>query len=320
MKQLPMHLKTTFVVLVGILKIATNIQAQQTTLETANQKTKQLRFGSPQDIAGLLPAVQGAPVAYFRTKPERARPDPFDSNDGFRKRLLAPSHSDRYSVPTADGNVLLVVEKGYLDAADLQRIAADIQEAVREVPKFVQRSSLIKGRFTVYIYDNGPLSESGVPGARQGEKGLMLRFVKEDKAPVFHELTHMLAGYSDSQSLAEGVADYVENHFRPGKAHAFVPAGLDPHVAARAAVKMYSPAFLAAIGSPGYVYRGSDQEERFNFYYASWSFVDYLASSGDMQTLWSVIDAGATQESYQKAYGHTFEFLKQDWLEKIARR
>jgi len=68
-----------------------------------------------------------------------------------------------------------------------------------------------------YVFDSGPMSEADVPGVKKGERGIMMRFVKEDKAPVFHELTHLLAGYSDSQSLAEGFADAVDDHFRPAR-------------------------------------------------------------------------------------------------------
>ena len=65
--------------------------------------------------------------------------------------------------------------------------------------------------------------------------------------------------------------------------------------------------------------RDFEKDERVSFYFSSWSFVEYLARIGTMKQLWMVSDAGATPESYQKAYGRSFAYIKAGWLKRIAR-
>jgi hypothetical protein len=288
----------------------------QVSLEGAFDAARAFRPATP------LPTVAlPAPKAVLRlpAPAEAAAPDAFDSNDVFRAALLAPGRSDRWLVPVEFGQVLLVVEKNYLSDARLDQLCADIQEAVSAVPRLTGRPPLIKTRFTVYVYDEGPLSEADVPGLRPGEKGLMLRFVKDDAEPLFHELTHMLAGYSDSQSLGEGIADWVQETLRPGRAHAFVPANTNPDAMAKAALAKRPAAFKTTIGAPGYWFQGSNKDIRFDFYYCSWSFARFLMKRGDVKAFWSVADAGGKPAAYLKAYGRSYDRLISDWTAEIDR-
>jgi hypothetical protein len=269
--------------------------------------------------AGGISGPQGRPVLRQPAPAERSEPDAFDSNDGFRRKLLEPASSDRWLVPTAQGGILLVVEKGYLDAAELDRVSADLQEAVEAVPRLTGRPPRLRGRFTVYVYDNGPMSEADVPGARPGEKGLMLRFVKDKADPLFHEMTHLLAGHGASQSLNEGIADWVQSRLRPGRSTAFVPAGVDPHTRAREALAAYPPAFRETIGAPGF-YRWSGTEIRFDFYYCSWSFADFLLRRGGMPRFWSVLEAEGKPEAYLAAYGLSRDALVSEWAAEVNAR
>lgn len=291
----------------------------QVSLEAAFDAARALRAGAydagPSDIA----APPSRPLLRAPAPDETAAPDAFDANDGFRAALLAPARSDRWLVPTALGTVMLVVEKGYLSDARLDRLCADLQEAVSEIPRLTGRHVWTAKRFTVYVYDDGPLSEADVPGLAAGEKGLMLRFVKDDAEPLFHELTHMLAGYSKSQSLGEGIAEWVQARLRPGRAHAFVPAATDPRTRAKAALAKWPAAFLTTIGAPGYWFQGSNRDIRFDFYYSSWSFVDFLMRQGDAKAFWSVADAGGEPDAYLKAYGRGYDRLIAEWVSEVNR-
>ena len=262
---------------------------------------------------------EGRPVLRHFAPAERSEPDNFDSNDGFRRNLLEPANSDRWLIPTAQGGILLVVEKGYLDAAELDRVSADLQEAVEAIPRLTGRTPRLRGRFTVYVYDEGPMSEADVPGARPGEKGLMLRFVKEEADPLFHEMTHLLAGHGGSQSLNEGIADWVQSRLRPGRKTAFMPAGTDPHAKAREALAAYPPAFRETIGAPGY-YRWSRDEMRYDFYYCSWSFTDFLVRQGGMARFWSVLEAEGKPEAYIAAYSRSYGALVSEWAAEAGGR
>lgn len=263
--------------------------------------------------------VASTPVRFKPVTPEKSKPDAFDGNDKFRKGLLAPGHSDWYTVPSSMGDILLLVEKGYLTSAQIGALASEIQDAVTSIPAYAARPSRIKGRLTIYVYDQGPISEADVPGPQPGERALMLRFVKEDKDPLFHELTHMIVGYGDSQSLSEGIAEVFQDHLRPGRPNAFVPANCDPDPLAKAAVAQYPTPFFEAIGAPE-MNSWSGAQIRFDFYFASWSFVRYLISLKDLKTFLPVMDAGGSPASYQAAYGKDLPTLRAAWLAALKQK
>jgi hypothetical protein len=263
--------------------------------------------------------VASTPVRFKTAAPEKSKPDAFDGNDPFRKKLLAPGHCDWYTVPSSMGDILLLVEKGYLTSAQIGALASEIQDAVTSIPAYAARPSQIKGRLTIYVYDQGPISEADVPGPQPGERALMLRFVKEGKDPLFHELTHMIVGYGDSQSLSEGIAEVFQEHFRPGRPNAFVPANCNPDPLAKDAVAQYPTPFYEAIGAPE-MNSWSGPQIRFDFYFASWSFVRYLISLKDLKTFLPVMDAGGNPASYQAAYGKDLATLRADWLASLKQR
>lgn len=281
-------------------------------------------------LAAALASAQPAPVPgkAVRLVPiaaETAHADTFGRDDEFRRKLLTPGRSDWYIIPTRAGDVLLVVQKGYLDAARLESLAADVQEADAALPLWGGRR-LVRARYTLYVYDDAlddevtPISEADVPGAQHGERGVELRFVKDRTEPLFHEFTHLLVGGDgDSQSLSEGLADTAEDKFRPGHAHAFVLANTNPDALCAEAVARYPAPFYEAIGAPGYS-NWSGAHIRFDFYYCSWSFTRWLVGSGSPARVISVLDAGAADAAYVKAFGAPLAELRARWAHAIHAR
>jgi hypothetical protein len=260
-----------------------------------------------------------ARVLRLPAPPETASPDKGDDNDDFRRALLDPKNSDRWFVPTEYGGIMLVAQKGYVGDARLDQLASDLQEAVSAIPRLTGRTPLIRDRFTVYVYDRGPMSQADVPGLKHGERGLMLRFVKENEEPLFHEMTHLLAGYSDSQSLGEGIAEWVQETERPGRANGFIPAHSDPDALSKAALKKWPAAFLTTIGAPGYWFKGSNDDIRHDFYYCSWSFAAFLMRRGGAKEFWTAADAGGAPEAYLRVYGASYDALIKAWVAGVNR-
>ena len=305
----------------AVLTVALAASARaQSSLDAAFEMGRALRSAPSAAKMGREEPTAKA-VLRFPAPPEAAAPDKYDDgNDDFRRALLDWKRSDRWFVPTGLGGVMLVIEKGYIDDARLDRLCADLREAVFAIPRLTGRPPLIRARFTVYVYDQGPSSKEDVPGLRPGERGLMLRTVKNDAEPLFHEMTHLLAGYSDSWSLGEGIADWVQARERPGRAYAFVPANTNPDAMAKAALARRPAAFGALIGAPGReINDNSDRDVRRDFYYCSWSFVSFLIRQGDMKAFWLVADAGGKPEAYQAAYGKSFTALHAAWIEELSR-
>ncbi len=280
-----------------------------------------------QDLRRLAPQQAGIPLAapgqpalpYHRIAQEAANPDSYDENDAFRRKLLDARNSDEYFVDTDLGGILLVVEKNYLNARQIAQLVSDLRQAVYDIPRLTGRPPLVRKRFTVYVYDDGPISEAGVPGAQPGETGIMLAWVKEGRSPIFHEMTHLLAGYGASQSLAEGIACAVQGRLRPGQASApFMVAGANPDKEAKRIIAEDPPGLLEGLGEPGH-YNFSSQHIRVDFYWASWSFVEFLLRKGGMAKLWTLIDSGGTPQAYRKIYGTSYDALFADWKRKVER-
>lgn len=261
--------------------------------------------------------VPGKPVVYQPAAREAYSVVAYDRWDGLRERLA--KRGEWYSLPSAAQPVLLLVEKGYLDEAALTRFAKDVVEAVAGVPECTGRKPpKFAGRLVIYVYDGGPASETDVPGVAKGDMGIMLRFVKEDEAPVFHELTHALAGYSHaSPSLSEGLAEEVESHFRPGKAHSFTPADADPDRLAKTALGRESAAFLATVGAPNDGKPFESPQAKHDYYFSSWSFVRFLAARKGLGAVFKVMDAGGDDKSYRDAFGGDAASLRADWKKKL---
>jgi hypothetical protein len=263
---------------------------------------------------GWAGAVLRVPAPY-----EEAVPDASFEYEDFRQSLAGRARSDRWLVPCGSLSVLLVVEKGYLDGAGLDRLASEVQEAVSGIPEFTRRPPRIQGRFALFVSEGSPPSNAGGPGIRKGEKGVFLKFYKEDRSPLFHELTHLLAGSSHSQSLSDGMADCVQDRFRPGKANAFTPAGTDPDEKAREALEPDPSWLLSTVGSPGFP-AWTGEEAREGFYYCSWSFVRFLIRRGGMAAAWSLLDAGGAEEAYVRAFGKGRDRLVGEWARSIGAR
>jgi hypothetical protein len=314
------HRVKAFCAVVLAAAIAAPARAQ-VSLENVFQAARALKTVPPSaDPFAGVPTPSTLRVLRLPAPPETAAPDKNDdANDDFRRDLVDPKRSDRWLVPTELGGIMLVVEKGYIGDARLDQLASDLQEAVSAIPRLTGRPALVRGRFTVYVYDDGPISEADVPGLAHGERGLMLRFVKENEEPLFHELTHLLAGYSDSQSLGEGIAEWVQEVERPGRANAFIPARTNPDVMAKAALKKWPAAFLTTIGAPGYYFQGSGKDIRFDFYYCSWSFSAFLMRHGDAKAFWTVADAGGKPEAYRRVYGRSYDELIEAWVAEVNR-
>ncbi|HVA67614.1 MAG TPA: hypothetical protein VNK24_11955 [Elusimicrobiota bacterium] len=250
-----------------------------------------------------LPAAPKAALSYRQIPPAAANPDSYNDNDAFRRKMLAPGNSDEYLVRTDLGGILLVVQKGYLEARQTAGLVSELQQAVRDVPLLTGRPPLVRKRFTVYVYDDGPISEAGVPGALPGETGLMLAWVKEGNAPIFHEMTHLLAGYTANRSPWPRASPAP-----------FMVADADPDKAAKRILAQDPPMLVEGLGGPGY-YNFSSQRIRVD----SWSFVDFLLRQGGMAKLWTLIDAGGTPAAYRKIYKTPYAALFADWKQDVER-
>lgn len=273
----------------------------------------------PPEAAACAPSYGPAPA-----ETDNPREGETESDDMFVRWMRMRQNTDRYYFSTNRGGILLVVEKAYLSEDRMRTLICDLQKAVDVIPTLTQRASAIQGRMTVYIFQSqGLVSRSHLPGIQRDEDGLRLAFVKTNVEPLFHEMTHMLtaapgrAREIDSQSLMEGVADWVQLNMAPGREFSMYPANADIQALAKKAVARNDADFLGTIGAPGiHIYDGM-KEVRDDFYFASASFVGYLINRGGFAAFWKVYDARADDAAYIAQYGKTREKLVEEWKSKI---
>jgi hypothetical protein len=231
-----------------------------------------------------------------------------DSDQDLRDLLLL--ENDIYSLKTEHGReAFLVYEKGYLNASQRTRQEQDIADALEEVPKIVGRSFDDSGPITYFIYEsksNRPTSYSDKIGILPGKLGTMLILSDENADPTFHETAHLTekvwAEDKVSESLSEGMAQYVQDQCRPGRAAGLTPENLNPDLFTKKylSANTDSSDFLEKIGTRGnYDDSWPNQDARHAFYFSSWSFTKYLLAVGSMPDLLKALDAGGDLKTYQ---------------------
>ena len=277
-------------------------------------------------LTASLPALASPPKFSLTPVHETfAAPARYDNADPFRRNLLEHGDIFHLDVP-GTGGARLAVEHGYLNSRELKRIAADIAEALVEVPRQVGRGFITPHRITVYLYQinaDRPSSYTAKIGVSKDEWGIMLVFAKDDEAPTFHEFTHMteaLFETATSESLSEGLADTIQHRIRPLKASAFTPAGVTAEDQARLALKK------PQIG-PVLELIGGDRDEidfsalgfRFDFYWMSWSFVEFLARRYGIATVIRLLDGSGRDSIYIAETRATAAELRNDWRRGLSR-
>ncbi len=254
----------------------------------------------------------------------------FDYSDAFREELL--STGELYLLKTSDKHrALLVIEKNYLTAHEIQWVSGEIAEALNGVSKLLNRPYLEKNIITYYIvsdtsYGAKILSYAAPIGSNLGTWGIMLKYVKEKEAPVFHETAHLAEPMSPimPNSLSEGIADYAQQAFRPGLPYAFVPQNIDVNAAARRALKLYDqiPEFKNTIGSqapywPKLEEMDPDLPSVYAFYFTSHSFVNFLVYKYGLEKVLQNLEANSTEQAYLDIFQVSLSSLKDDWAKSL---
>lgn len=140
-------------------------------------------------------------------------------------------------------------------------------------------------------------------------------------ALLAHELTHIMCGPSFSQSLEEGLCDYV--NYRVGMVSYIWDER--PDWTRVETFKLLFPRYLKAFSQDeqdkilekvgqegGYSYGFETAYSRLWYFYSE-LFVEYLVEKYGMETTLNLIRNGETQDDYVKYLGQTLEQVKADW-------
>ncbi len=250
----------------------------------------------------------------------------FDGYAEFRNELIRTGDVSYITAGTTRARV--VIEQNYLTAREKTYFRAELSEALVEVPELLGRR-LVSGSeiVTIYVYDIGkadrPVSTTAKFSDAPNSWGIMLAYVKEGRAPLFHEVAHLSEPAENftrdhgSVSLSEGLAEWVEAYFCPGKAHGFTPADADADALAVRYIQKYPRAFVDGIGEPEPVLRFSSQDVRIAFSLTSWSFVKFLVANYGLSETAALVADGGT--SYERRFGKSLHVIREQWLRSLER-
>ena len=220
---------------------------------------------------------------------------------------VAPAHRDARFV---------IHDLGGFTAADVARVRAELDASVRALAPYLGAPSAARLPVTVNLRP-GP----GVSHSHHGAGPIELHWVRERRAPIVHELTHVLAGYTPAHGhwTQEGFASYMQDRY--GEDEAF-PTRRLAHALVKAIVD--DGALLPMLdvmrdrGRRRYFGLG-DPWRRWLAYTQSTSLCTYLIEWHGAERFFRIYDLPFERMDFVGVYGMDAERLLEAWLREVTR-
>jgi hypothetical protein len=203
---------------------------------------------------------------------------------------------------------------GFPDA-EVQRVRAQLEVGARALERYIGPPPARK--FPVAVNVN---PGRGVSHSYGGQGAIELYWVREGRAPIVHELTHVLAGYRSANGhwTQEGFASYMQDRYGEDiafptqrMAHALVKVlredgSLLPMLEV---MKDRSRGRYFGLGTPW---------ERWVAYTQSTSFCTYLIERYGAERFFKLYDVPVEAIDFTGLYGKMAEALVDEWLGHVA--
>jgi hypothetical protein len=184
---------------------------------------------------------------------------------------------------------------------------ADIDRVRNEAEKALQNISLILGVQTDKSV-NIRIVKGGICNAYGGIISLPIWHVRNKKAAIVHEVTHIIASHSDNRFFSEGLAIYFQERF--GEDQAFPSfSGVPLDELARTNKKRLFP--INELSNSNYIFRQVGTEERKIAYIQTGSFFSFLIETYGEQKVKALHNSVSLD--YAKVYGKNLRELEREW-------
>jgi hypothetical protein len=219
---------------------------------------------------------------------------------------IQPSHRDERFV---------IFNLGNFTAEEIQRVRAQLEIGTRALERYMGPAPATKFPIVVNVWPG-----RGVSHSHHGQGAIELYWVREGRAPIIHELTHVLAGYTAANGhwTQEGFASYMQDQY--GEDEAFPTQRM-----AHALVKVLGeegrtlPMLEVMRDRNRAKYFGLRTPwERWVAYTQSTSFSRYLIERYEPQRFLKLYDAPFEAIDFRGLYGQTAEALVNDWLSYVS--
>lgn len=215
---------------------------------------------------------------------------------------IEPAHRDERFV---------IYNLGSFTPEEIRRVRAQLEIGTRALERYIGPVPAQKFPVVVNVWPG-----RGVSHSHHGQGAIELYWVREGRAPITHELTHVLAGYTAASGhwTQEGCASYMQDQY--GEDEAF-----PTHRVAHALVKVLGeqgrllPMLEVMRDRNRAKYFGLRTPwERWVAYTQSTSFTRYLIERHGPPTFLKLYDVPFESIDFRALYGQTAEALVDDWL------
>jgi len=209
----------------------------------------------------------------------------------------------------------IIFNHGDFTSPEIQRVKAQLELGAEALTKYI--GSVPDHKFPILV---NLRPGRGVSTSHHGRGEIELYWVREIQAPIIHELTHVLAGYTPSNGhwTQEGFASYMQDRY--GEDNAF-PTRKMAHDLIKVLDEERSLLPMLEVmkdrNRTNYFGLGTPWE-RWLAYTQSTSFCRYIIERYGQETFFKLYDAPFGAIDFQGLYGRTAEALVNDWLSYVS--
>jgi hypothetical protein len=205
----------------------------------------------------------------------------------------------------------VIVDHGGFTSAEVQRVRTQLDVGAQALERYIGPARANKFPVVVNLRPGRGVSQSG-----HGRGPIELYWAREVRAPIIHELTHVLAGYTAANGhwTQEGFASYMQDQY--GEDRAF-PTQKLAHALVKVLVEERSllPMLDVMRDRNRRKYFGLQNPwERWVAYTQSTSLCRYLIERYGTARFFKLYDAPFEAIDFTGLYGQTAEALVNKWL------
>ena len=208
-----------------------------------------------------------------------------------------PSHFDNNEI--ADLQIVVATKPEYLTQADIDAVKEEAERAIKFIPQIL--SVKPKRAIKINIVDEGICNENA------GIVSLPILHVREKRAVIIHELTHIIAKHENNSFFSEGLAVYFQEKYGNFKGFPNFSIPLDDFL--RNHKEQIIP--LPILKDANEIFTQVGTDKRRLAYIEAGSFINFLVVTYGAQRLAELHKSSSL--TYKKIYGKSFEELATDW-------
>ncbi len=219
---------------------------------------------------------------------------------------VEPAHRDERFVIHNQGN---------FTAGEVQRVRTQLEAGAAALSEYLGPAATRRSPVVVNLW-----AGAGVSHSHHGQGSIELYWVRERRAPIIHELTHVLAGYTASNGhwTQEGFASYMQDRY--GEDIAF-PTQRMAHGLVKALREdgRLLPMLEIMKDRDRATYFGLRTPwSRWLAYTQSTSFCQFLIERYGKERFFEIYDRSVETMDFTGLYGRTAEVLIAEWSSYVA--